>query len=198
MAGCVQLDIEQTLKRKGTFDVEFNVDTPFDAFLSNISKEIHPSPELEARYLITTTDEGIRLGFYDVDPQQYSTLFAQSQTIDNSLLASRSISFEKKFKFPFFYFNYSIQFPNIEKYNLIEAKYIVNVFGTITATNGNKISSQVVEFPLNQQFFSVEFRDFFLFTILGYHPLFGIAIILVVALLIGLMYFSFRKTHSKN
>lgn len=157
--GCLNVNIEQEIKRNGSFNMEITFHSDIPMAVSNIEEELELNSALEEFVTIKTTSNSVTYIFTNVDPTQ-NNLFINlnSSTSKSSLFKSKSYNLSKEFKFPFHYYRYEIKIPfdeeNLEAgvneenlfedefsemfENLFNIGYNVKVFGKIINSNGGK------------------------------------------------------------
>ncbi len=140
LTSCVSVQVEQTLHRRGTFDIELLIPQV-------------PSFELSDRWHIESKGNETFLSVTEVHPSEVAVLFAFFPLSGNVIQFSRSTSF------PNYIFTYTLSdLP-------VSGTLILHTFGTITETNGEILDAKTVRFDLGNGSHTVVFRDPILYTL---------------------------------
>ena len=176
LSGCVQVDFYQKIKRSGNVDFSITLtgDSSILSYLIN-SIDINESEDVA----VSKTDNSITYLIKDFNPRSSSVFNTEEGSeSDITVLESDNYRFERKFKFPYYYFVYEIKSDAKEDDSdsifdvddLLKMTFTIEVFGRITDTNGEKLDSKTVQFDLinHDGPIYVEFRDLFFVSWIGH------------------------------
>jgi len=183
ISGCVEVNIDHKIERSGNSDIVLT---------------FYGSPMVLDTIKDDLLSEGIPSDvYYQEGTNSFSIIKNEIRTDEVFNTKGFDSKFKKEFKFPYYYYTYSITAKKVEKeemdskksgkgvaydlgYNVgyesaknsIEVDYRVEVFGEITKTNGLKMSQNKVKFELDvfpekDKTYYVEFKDFFLWSWIG-------------------------------
>ncbi|RJQ21365.1 hypothetical protein C4580_02380 [Candidatus Woesearchaeota archaeon] len=182
LTGCLQIDIQQKLKRSGKVDLSLTFKSDSTMILENMKEQFQVNPAITRKYTYSETEKSATYQFTDVDPQTDSLFLSQGDEKTAAFMNKDSYKISREFKFPYYYFTYEIHFPVKEQEteqdefasgmasSLFKITYTVETFGRIIETNGNKMSDNAVKFDISltkDETHYVVFKDFFLFTWFG-------------------------------
>jgi hypothetical protein len=195
LTGCINFDVYQKIKRNGLVDISLTVSTvpEYKSLISGINQSLEVEDSVKDRFKFTENDTALKYEFTDIDFNKDKKLFKdvvqnQSQdspapTQNSSLFNPENVKFTKDFRFPFYEYTYINKVKQQEQNDtnvsdemkaqlsqIFKITYTVEVFGTVTETNGVKIASNKVRFDLvtgKSQEYMVKFRDFFLAALMG-------------------------------
>ncbi len=193
VSGCVQLDVEQKIKRNGNVDLSLIVKSESPTILNALKQNLEVAPSVQNKYTYEESDNSVTYKFTDIDPTK-DVLFKESEDSDmnTSMLFNKdNYNFKKEFRFPYYYYTYKIVTEeksentnsDIEENNLLKESeidtmfgdmfkigYTLEVFGKIVETNGNRMDDNKVKFNIgleDNKVYYVEFKDFFISNWLG-------------------------------
>ena len=193
IGGCVNIDIEQKIKRNGLVDMSFEITTSMPMILDELKESIVLSNENEFPFEVVEKENGIAYVFENIDPAQANLFEQDDEDVPLDSISNLQVSYE--FRFPYYY--YTIEIDMSDSQNNLENKsaeeislgeafdmvgdemselfaemfkitYTLETFGKITDTNGELISSNTVKYNLNDvpdDKVFVEFRDIFLLSL---------------------------------
>jgi hypothetical protein len=175
LSGCVQIELYQKIKRNGNIDMSLTFKSNSKFILDSLKKDLEINPLINDKVIYEKTDNSISFKFKNINPLK-ENLFLETDS-KNSMLNKENYNFNKKFKFPYYYFVYEINMSDNESNdidtifnNIFTISYSIEVFGKVVETNGEKISKNKVKFNIlsnKNDIYYVKFRDFFLFTWFG-------------------------------
>lgn len=210
LSGCITITMNQKLYRNGHFDYSITIplNSQLKSMTGEIKEEMKVPEEYENNFELIETDTSLTFLFKDIDPQKMTSLFSEKSGSDRGVTPfdPSAVNFRKEFKFPYYVFTYEVKMDDdkIEETsndedrnnsnssfqmsgmdNIVTLEFIVETFGTVIQTNGEKISRNKVKFLLNDdtKVLKIVFKDFFLVTLLGRFTTFFIS---VACLLLGL------------
>ena len=121
VSGCVSIDVEQKLKRNGSFDMDLTVSTvaEYKSVLGSVRESLQVDDSIKDRFQYSETDTSITYSFYDIDPKKDTKLFKKiggdvdtleqlSEGVDYSIFDPDNVDFEKELKFPYYEYTYTL------------------------------------------------------------------------------------------
>lgn len=182
MSGCIHVDAHQKLKRNGNTDLIITYSAP-KMILDSLKEGISTDFEDMKNVKYEESSDSIKFIFKNINEEFDVDVFDDDEETFNDILFNKeNFNIEKEFRFPFYYFTYTINLGHEfnmdnEEFNelnqmleeMFKFTYTVEVFGKITDTNGEKLSKKEARFNIvdTSEAYVVEFRDFFLFTWIG-------------------------------
>ncbi len=124
--GCVNIDVEQKLKRNGHYDMALTISTSqeYKMILSTLKEGFVVNDSVKDKFIYSETDTSITYSFKDLDPAKDKVLFKPieekdddendmfgqtSEGPDSSFLDPKNYEFTKEFKFPYYEYTYKIK-----------------------------------------------------------------------------------------
>jgi len=188
LSGCVNIDTNINYRRNGLMNINITFSADDSEYAEGISqglKNVIVNPELTNQVYYYNTSDSFTYSFINVKPTNTLLISNDSNIGMSPFINESGFSVSEEFIFPYYVYNCTIIFENDEDlsqindlnmsigefYNAVyDVSYAVNVFGTITATNGDLTSTTGAHYNFdytNPENFYVTLRDFFLFTWLG-------------------------------
>ncbi len=170
LTGCVNLTITQKLHRDGTFDIVIEASSENELIRNSIKQSLEEEFEgasvVETEKGLKITKESLKVS--DVAGKENSGIIAKA-------------GFKREFKFPFYYYTITIENEGMgetkDELGMAETmlasmsmSYVIEPFGTIVNTNGVFVNDdkKAVKFNLlKSKNYTVTFRDFFLWSLIG-------------------------------
>ncbi len=131
LSGCINVNVDQKLKRSGHYDLDFSISTTaeYKMLLNALKGSFQVDESVKDKLTYKETDTSITYSFKDLNPATDKKLFtvvkndtesntpsttssllgSSQETPDLSFINPENIQFSKEFKFP--YFEYTLKIP---------------------------------------------------------------------------------------
>lgn len=171
LTGCLETTVYHKLYRDSTADI--SVAFSGDATVLSGFKNMRVAPDLQKTVSYSENSTDITYSFKRIKPQM---VFANRSGNGQFFFADERYTLEKTFKFPFYYYNYTVSLDamansdQVGQYkDTIKVTYIVDGFGSVYYTDATQEGSRVsfIVSPFENTRKNVVFRDFFLWNWLG-------------------------------
>ncbi|MCD6464216.1 TPM domain-containing protein, partial [Candidatus Woesearchaeota archaeon] len=164
ITGCININVEQKLKRNGHYDLDLTISTSpeYKILLNGIKEDLQVDDSVRDRFEYRETETSITYSFKDIDPSTHrlfkevekkpgeDNVFGQSQqTPDFSFINPENIEFKKEFKFPYYEFTYKLKVtpPSEEELKKPETlsvnEYILDEAGVLDQELKNEIMQSI-------------------------------------------------------
>lgn len=188
VSSCANVEVSQKLYRNGNVDMVFNIYSRHDDAQKILKTPLNISTDTASKYTFEITDEGSKHIFNNLNLEDDKLLDPTNNSEYNlEIFNIDTYSLEKEFRFPYYYYTYSIRnpYPNWDEVTeralkgedfkdltsrfsepSLSSYVIVEVFGEIVETEGNITGQNIVEFEVdilydNPEFYEIKFRDLF-------------------------------------
>lgn len=125
LSGCINIDVEQKLKRNGNYDIDLVLSTSseYKMILNGFKDSVQVDDSVKNKFEYKETDTSLIYSFKDINPLVDSVLFkkvenksnndqgdmfGQSGGADVSFLSPNNVIIDKEFKFPYYTYTYKL------------------------------------------------------------------------------------------
>ena len=126
LSGCININVEQKLKRNGHYDMDLTISTSpeYKMILNGLKEGFQVDDSVKGKFDYKETDTSITYSFKDINPTTDKKLFKEiekkegsendmfgqtQETPDSSFIDPENIDFKKEFKFPYYEYTYTLK-----------------------------------------------------------------------------------------